>query len=228
MPTIGLNPNVNNYTPNYINGGTVITTGELVHAAKSGLPFYLIDVLKAPHTSLPGAYKVPGAGVVDYQNDLAIQKRFIEQLLAITGGSYDAPIVIYCAGVMCWESFNAATRAIVGGFQNVYWYRGELGAWEAATSAPAPPQTYSAQRPGWCSYARKPSETTVCANGVLSRLDVRLATIYQSLLDRLSDADQQQLKRQEQSWLGVRDACGFDAGCLQNAYVRRINELGAQ
>jgi rhodanese-related sulfurtransferase len=132
IPTIGLNPNVNDYTPNYINRGAVITTGELRHAMNSGVKFALIDVLTVPHRSIPAAFLLPGAGMVDNQDDRAKQDRFVNQLRSITGGSYDYPIVFSCQGVKCWESFNAATRAIIGGFRNVYWYRGGLNAWFSA------------------------------------------------------------------------------------------------
>ena len=173
VPTIGLNPNVNNYTPDYINGGAVITTGELEHAMQTRMQFYLVDVLEGSHTPLPGAYRVPGGGMVDYQNDVAKQAWFINQLLGITGGPYDAPIVIYCAGVNCWELFNAATRAIVAGLSNIYWYRGGLGAWQASLGS-QPPAQPAASRPGWCVNARKQSESTICANGALWALDAQL------------------------------------------------------
>jgi uncharacterized protein YecT (DUF1311 family) len=227
VPTIGLNPNVNNYTPNYINGGLVITTGELEHAMQTRMQFYLVDVLEGSHTPLPGAYRVAGAGMIDYQNDVAKQAWFINQLLGITGGSYDAPIVIYCAGVNCWESFNAATRAIIGGFSNIYWYRGGLGAWQASLGS-QPSGQPAASRPGWCAYARKQSESTICANGALWTLDAQLGAVFQNRLNGSSYEQRQQLQREEQWWLAARDNCGANAGCLQNAYVSRINQLGAE
>jgi hypothetical protein len=55
VPTIGLNPYVNQYTPSYINGGVTITTGELDGAMRSGVRFALIDVLSGQHHGLPGA-----------------------------------------------------------------------------------------------------------------------------------------------------------------------------
>ncbi|MBV9537817.1 MAG: hypothetical protein JOY70_02665, partial [Acidisphaera sp.] len=132
IPTIGLNPNVNDWTPTYINGGNVITTGELQHAMASGARFAMVDVLEYRHLMIPGAVSLPGAGMLDSYNDIGKQNWFVSNLLRLTGGSFDAPLVIYCQGVRCWESFNAATRAIAGGFRNVYWYRGGLEAWQAA------------------------------------------------------------------------------------------------
>jgi rhodanese-related sulfurtransferase len=42
------------------------------------------------------------------------------------------PIVFFCEGVGCWESYNAALRAEKMGFTRVYWYRGGLDAWKEA------------------------------------------------------------------------------------------------
>ena len=159
IPTIGLNPNVNDFTPSYINGGAVITTGELRYAMQTGAPFALIDVLQAQHTPIPGAYLVPGAGMVDYTDEVAKQNWFISQLLRITRGSYDEPIVIYCLGVRCWESFNAATRAIIGGFRSVYWYRGGITSWYAAFNSTSPP---TASQAGPRAVAAAPGLVPLC------------------------------------------------------------------
>jgi rhodanese-related sulfurtransferase len=40
--------------------------------------------------------------------------------------------VFFCSGVRCWLSYNAALRAVRGGYANVYWYRGGIDAWRAA------------------------------------------------------------------------------------------------
>jgi rhodanese-related sulfurtransferase len=242
VPTIGLNRFVNESTPSYINGGAVITTGELEHAMSSGIPFALIDVLLSPHQPLPRARGLPGAGMVDEQNDLAKQNWFIGQLLAITGGSYDYPIVLYCLGVNCWESFNAATRAIIGGFKNVYWYRGGIEAWyrsgqggmqaaQAPMPIPAAPPPIAApvsQRviaPSWCANAGKPSERTICGSSVLANLDSQLSDAYQAARNRTSGYQQQQLIRDQRSWLQDRDGCGSDGGCIERAYRDRLSEL---
>jgi rhodanese-related sulfurtransferase len=109
---------------------------------RSGAGFALIDVLLAQHIALPGAYLIPGAGLVDQSNDTKKQIWIVDQVLSITKGNRDFPIVFYCEGVRCWESYNAAVRAITAGFTNVYWYRGGITAWyntEHPTQRPATP-----------------------------------------------------------------------------------------
>jgi uncharacterized protein YecT (DUF1311 family)/rhodanese-related sulfurtransferase len=232
VPTIGLNRNVNDYTPAYINGGSIISTGELEHAMGAGMRFALIDVLEAQHTPLPGARLFPGAGMVDDQNDLAKENWFVDRLLSITGGSYDYPIVVYCLGVRCWESFNAATRAIIGGFRNVYWYRGGVNAWFADRRPVEPPPKIEASvrvvAPDWCSGAVKRVEKLICGNSALASLDARLSDAYQASRNRLSSAGQQQIKRDELDWLQQRNACEMDpnmAACVEHAYRARLSEL---
>jgi rhodanese-related sulfurtransferase len=39
------------------------------------------------------------------------------------------PIVLFCAGPLCWESYNACLRAEQMGFTRIYWYRGGHAAW---------------------------------------------------------------------------------------------------
>ena len=57
------------------------------------------------------------------------------------------PLVFFCAGAHCWESYNAVLRADAAQFRNLYWYRGGLASWQAAnlpmeqTPAPAAPPT---------------------------------------------------------------------------------------
>jgi rhodanese-related sulfurtransferase len=54
------------------------------------------------------------------------------QLNALTKNNLNTPIVFFCAGVVCWESYNACLRAEKIGYTRVYWYRGGLNAWQAA------------------------------------------------------------------------------------------------
>jgi uncharacterized protein len=232
IPTIGLNPNVNDYTPNYINGGSVITTGELERAMASGTRFALIDVLTEQHGMLPGARSLPGAGMIDYQNDRAKQSWFVGQLLSITGGSYDYPVVLYCLGVSCWESFNAATRAIVGGFKNVYWYRGGINAWFAPRNAAPSNPVVSARvvAPDWCPRAQKQVERLICGNATLAGLDARLNDAYQASKNSLPWAAQQQLVRDQRGWLQRRDYCESDPNvmaCVEHAYRSRLSQLAS-
>ena len=75
---------------------------------------------------MPGARRYPGVGLAVPSTDLA------QLLEKDTGGAKDYPVVFYCEGPQCWESYNAALRARDAGYTNVYWYRGGLEAWVAA------------------------------------------------------------------------------------------------
>jgi hypothetical protein len=41
-----------------------------------------------------------------------------------TNNNPQQPLVFFCACVECWESYNAALRALRLGYREVYWYRG--------------------------------------------------------------------------------------------------------
>ncbi len=113
-------------TPLTIPGVQTLTTGELYSALTNRRRLLLLDVLKAPHAGLPGARRYPGVGLADPSPD------FLPSLEKDSGGDKAFPIVIYCEGPQCWESYNAALRARDAGYTNVYWYRGGLEAWVTA------------------------------------------------------------------------------------------------
>jgi uncharacterized caspase-like protein/rhodanese-related sulfurtransferase len=113
------------FTPTTIPGGRVITTGELQQAILARKPIGLIDVLDGYHNTIPGAVSLPGAGMPQATDRS-------QQILAAVKGNRAYPLVFFCQGASCWESYNAALRAIHAGFTNVYWYRGGLEAWSAA------------------------------------------------------------------------------------------------
>jgi len=112
-------------TPLMIPGGHVITTGELDEAKALNKPFLAIDVLSGYHRTVARTLSLPGAGFPNEPDRSA-------QILTALKGARDVPLVFFCAGASCWESYNAALRAIYAGFTNVYWYRGGLEAWFTA------------------------------------------------------------------------------------------------
>lgn len=120
-------------TPTEIPGGRVITTAELVGLAGGGQRFLLLDVLGGAQR-LPNAVRaVPAAQAGSF--DDAVQDDFDDYLWRATGGDFEMPIVLYCAGVQCWMSYNAALRAINLGYEDVRWYRGGIEAWQGAGGA---------------------------------------------------------------------------------------------
>jgi PQQ-dependent catabolism-associated CXXCW motif protein len=134
QPQSWLKDDVANPTPTSIPGGArVVYTQELIRALNTPMqtPFMIIDVLSGSHASIRGAIRMPIAGHGGTFNDLT-QQSVVSQLNQATSGRKDTPLVFTCKGVQCWESYNAALRAMQAGYQHVYWYRGGLDAWIAA------------------------------------------------------------------------------------------------
>jgi PQQ-dependent catabolism-associated CXXCW motif protein len=132
-PRSFLQTQVGGPTPTAIPGGRVVTTDQLRVALQSGKrDFILIDAFYAPgHQTIPGAYNIPLAGTGGNFLDYAQGQVFI-RLMQLTNARSDYPIVFFCEGARCWESYNAALRAVNMGFSNVYWYRGGIDAWQEA------------------------------------------------------------------------------------------------
>lgn len=119
-------------TPLKINGASTIVTGQLRDMMVSAHPPLVIDVLGGNQTmTLPTAVLLPGAGVGATLTD-AVQQRFAQHLVRLTGGDMDRAIVLFCLSKTCWLSHNAALRAVRLGYRHVLWYRGGRAAWTAA------------------------------------------------------------------------------------------------
>ena len=124
--------NVGTRTPVELPGAKRITTQELLQIGSKSL---LIDVLNdsGNHVTIPGAVHVPGSG--NYGNgrfDGRLQLNLSNVLATLTQRNGEYPIVFFCEGAQCWESYNAALRAMQMGYRNVSWYRGGIASWKAA------------------------------------------------------------------------------------------------
>jgi PQQ-dependent catabolism-associated CXXCW motif protein len=137
-PQSELKREVGTNTPLSIPGGRVIGTRELESALNrgtlEGVPFLTVDAWRRSDSEqvyIPGSKYIGYAG--DYGTfDDGIQRRLKEELAKLTKDNLDMPLVFFCIGAKCWESYNAALRAIKLGYRKVYWYRGGIGAWQAA------------------------------------------------------------------------------------------------
>lgn len=119
-------------TPITVAGGKLIATYDLHKLLTSKNPPVLINALSGPTTELiPGSVWLSGAGQHGRFTD-ATQQQLGQHLQQLTRGKKEAPIVFYCLDVRCWYSYNAAIRATLMGYNNVYWYRGGLRAWNEA------------------------------------------------------------------------------------------------
>jgi rhodanese-related sulfurtransferase len=123
-------------TPTTIPRGTVLRTEELREATQrgtlDGAKFLMFDVLEYHHTqTIEGAQRLEYAGAgTDFNDD--VQRRLSSDLKAAVNNNLAMPVVFFCEGSACWESYNAGLRAEKIGFTKVYWYRGGLFAWKAA------------------------------------------------------------------------------------------------
>jgi PQQ-dependent catabolism-associated CXXCW motif protein len=101
----------------------------------------VVDVLRdttGGHRTLPGAIYIPGAGDPGTFRD-RLQRRLSSVLAQLTSQDANRTLVFLCQGSKCWESYNAALRAMQLGYRNVLWYRGGLSAWIAANQQLQPP-----------------------------------------------------------------------------------------
>jgi PQQ-dependent catabolism-associated CXXCW motif protein len=136
FPQPFLQYNVGTRTPTRIPGGTMITTANLVRMVNDAVqrhsPLILVDALNdGGHMTLPNAVWIPTSGSSGDFND-QVQQTLWGRLSKLTNNQRDIPIVFFCQGAVCWESYNAALRAIHLGFRQVYWYRGGIAAWRQA------------------------------------------------------------------------------------------------
>jgi PQQ-dependent catabolism-associated CXXCW motif protein len=143
-----LEANVGTPTPLAIPIGTRVTTDEVQRmlAENRGIP---IDVLESPHAvTLPGALYMPLGGQPGGFAD-AVQGQFAQQIAQATNGDTARPLIFFCQGASCWESYNAALRANAAGHGQIYWYRGGLAAWTEAGLPTMPlPAPFGGAAPG--------------------------------------------------------------------------------
>jgi PQQ-dependent catabolism-associated CXXCW motif protein len=111
--------------------GKTLSTRALRDMLRDGGPL-LVDVLNGEHEyTIRGASYIPDGGLPGTFTD-EIQQRLAAELTRLTIGRTDYPIVFFCLGARCWESYNAVLRAYNAGYRNLYWYRGGINAWTEA------------------------------------------------------------------------------------------------
>ena len=119
-------------TPTSIPGARVVTTAAIQQELRNQSTFLLIDALADTHPrTIAGASYLPNSGQPGTFTDRA-QLTLVSDLARLTQGQTDYPLVFFCQGVRCWESYNAALRALSAGYRNVFWYRGGIEAWSAS------------------------------------------------------------------------------------------------
>ena len=99
-------------TPLIISGGRRVTIGEVTKLINTEA--VIVDVLRdntGGHRTLPGAIYIPGAGDPGTFRD-RVQRRLSPVLAQLTSQNANRPLVFLCEGAKCWESYNAALRAM--------------------------------------------------------------------------------------------------------------------
>lgn len=104
------------------------------------------------------------------------------------------------------------------------------------TAAPAIPQERPTKRrdsssvgggggkPTWCGSAGSRTERAICSNSDLLSLDSVLNTAYRrAKFD--SPGSKQEIEQGQKRWIGQRNLCGGDAGCIQRRYDEQIGIL---
>ena len=105
---------------------------QLATELRRGRRMVLVDALENPHVqTIQGAVHLPAAGRFGTFSD-KVQSGLARDLALLTQGQRETPVVFFCQGVRCWESYNAALRARMAGYPNVFWYRGGLESWMEA------------------------------------------------------------------------------------------------
>jgi PQQ-dependent catabolism-associated CXXCW motif protein len=130
--------------PATLTGATVVSA-ETAHALWKTGRVAFIDVLPRPpkpeklpegtvwrdppRQSIPGAVWLANVGY----GDLApvMEDYFRAGLDKATGGDPDQPVLFFCLKE-CWMSWNAARRALEGGWTRVFWFPEGTDGWTAA------------------------------------------------------------------------------------------------
>lgn len=77
-----------------------------------------------------------------------------------------------------------------------------------------------------CAKAGTATEKAICSDVALARLDRNLADTYAQALSWASDdAEKTKIRDAQRAWIGERNACGGDTGCLTTAYESRLRAL---
>ena len=120
-------------TPLAVPGARTILTRHLAVEMAGRTPPVLIDVANSwgGHATLPRAIWMRGAGD-DAAGKNGELSALYAALLTSVAPDRNTPIVVFCDSSICWQSYNAALRAVAAGYLNVYWYRGGVEAWRAA------------------------------------------------------------------------------------------------
>ncbi|HZO45701.1 MAG TPA: hypothetical protein VFB68_07395 [Xanthobacteraceae bacterium] len=76
-----------------------------------------------------------------------------------------------------------------------------------------------------CGKASNPDEITICDSRELSQLDVKMATLYDTVIKLVGMGVRGDMQDQQRAWLRTRADCGHDRACIKKLYESRIHGL---
>jgi PQQ-dependent catabolism-associated CXXCW motif protein len=85
-----------------------------------------------PRLDIPGSLWLPDTGYGELHPSM--QAYFVDGLRRASRGEKSTPLVFYCLA-QCWQSWNAAKRALSLGYTAVIWYPDGTTGWEEAGHA---------------------------------------------------------------------------------------------
>ena len=76
-----------------------------------------------------------------------------------------------------------------------------------------------------CRQATKPDEFAICDSRELSQLDVKMATLYDTVIKLVGMGVRGDMQDRQRAWLQERAGCGADRACISRLYESRIRVL---
>jgi PQQ-dependent catabolism-associated CXXCW motif protein len=78
------------------------------------------------HQSVEGAIWLPEVGRGHLEPEHI--EYFKRNLVKVTDNNKETPLIFFCTAD-CWQSWNAARRALLWGYQNIFWYPAGTDGW---------------------------------------------------------------------------------------------------
>ena len=170
----------------------------------------------------------------------AIQKELQELKKTTTPSAPPAPDPAAQAWSLIKDTKSQAIlQAFVERFPNspyADFARARLSELREASVPPSPPPTPQRTPPAPppvmvppsfpCYAAKLPAEITICRSPVLAHLDVQMANLYKAYRASSRGARRRQLVLLQRAWLRQRNACGYNASCIEQRYREQIRVLG--
>ncbi|CAD5374193.1 Sulfurtransferase [Rubrivivax sp. A210] len=120
------------FTPVSLPGATVVDVAEVQRLLAQGA--VLVDTRTEKEFKQS---RINGARHVPYHEkslkDVAYDPK-LDDFAGLAALDKKLPTIFHCNGAECWKSYKASRAALAAGFSKVYWFRGGMPAWAAATT----------------------------------------------------------------------------------------------